>query len=108
LRVEGGFGVGWVRIMYVIFRGYWDLVPLVTGPVGALDTPTAVIDLPIQVYSQPSLDFPAGTIDGGIYVIVGWSPDLSWALLATPGGQVWLPATHFALRGIADNAPKIE
>lgn len=30
MRVEGDFGVGWVRILYTIFRGDWNVVPRVT------------------------------------------------------------------------------
>lgn len=105
IRVEGDFGVGWVRIMYIIFRGDWKAVPYVTEPVGALEMPVAVINYPHHVYSQPDLAYPAGTIEGGLYTIVGWSPGYTWALIETTLGNVWLPTTEFELRGIADNAP---
>lgn len=35
MRVEGDFGVGWVRILYTIFRGDWNVIPRVTEPVGS-------------------------------------------------------------------------
>ncbi len=105
IRVEGDFGVGWVRIMYVIFRGDWKAVPKVTEPVGKLEVPLAVVDYPHHVYSQPDLAYPAGTIEGNMYAIIGWSPGYKWALIETPLGNLWIPTDQFALRGIAENAP---
>jgi hypothetical protein len=107
IRVESEFGVGWVRIMYIIFRGQWDAVPKVTEPVGGLEIPLAVIDFPHHVYSQPDLAYPVGSIEGGIYSIIGWSPGYTWALIETPLGDVWIHSDEFALRGIADNVPII-
>lgn len=109
LRVEGAFGVGWVRIMYIIFRGNWSAVPLVTEPVGTLEAPMAFLGAGQYVYSQPNLDFPTGAIlPGGLYVIVGWTPGLGWAELETPLGNVWLPSDVFLVRGIPQNAPVVQ
>lgn len=108
IRVEGTYGEGWVRIMYVIFRGDWKAVPLVTKPVGKLEMPRAVVDFPHHVYGEPNALTPAGTIEGDIYTIVGWSSGYAWALIDTPLGDLWIFRDEFALRGIADNAPIIE
>ncbi|MBN1563050.1 MAG: SH3 domain-containing protein [Anaerolineae bacterium] len=107
IRVEGSYGVGWVRIMYIIFRGDWNAVPKVTEPVGNLELPRAVVNFPHNVYSQPDFAYPAGSIEGGVYTIVGWSPGFTWALIDTPLGKVWIHSDEFELRGIADNAPII-
>jgi uncharacterized protein YraI len=109
LRVEGAFGVGWVRIMHIIFRGTWSVVPAVTEPVGTLEVPMAYLGFSQYVYSQPNLDFPTGDrLPGGSYAIVGWTPDYSWALLETPQGNVWIPSEVFALQGTAQNAPVVQ
>lgn len=106
IRVEGTFGQGWVRIMYVIFRGDWKAVPFVTEPVGDLEMPQAVVNFPHNVYLVPN-GAPAGTIEGGIYTIVAWSSGYVWAQIETPLGLVWLHSAEFDLRGIVDNAPII-
>ena len=105
IRVEGAYGVGWVRIMYIIFRGDWNAVPKVTDPVGNLEMPLAVVNYPHNVYSQPDFAYPAGSIEGGIYTIVSWSPGYAWALIETPLGDLWINSAEFDLRGIAENAP---
>jgi uncharacterized protein YraI len=109
LRVEGDFGVGWVRILYIVFRGNWSAVPFVTEPVGTLEAPVAYLGVAQYVYSQPNLDFPTGgLLPAGLYVIVGWTPGLGWAELETPLGNVWLPSDLFLMRGIAQNAPVVQ
>jgi uncharacterized protein YraI len=107
LRVEGSYGVGWVRILHIIFRGYWTLVPVVTEPVGVLEVPMAIFYLPTIVYSQPSLDQPTGTVDEGFYPIISRTADYSWYLLQTPRGNVWLPASELAWSGTLDNVDAI-
>ncbi len=105
LRVQGDYGTGWVRIMYIIFRGNWDAVPLVTDPVGGLEMPLAIVGTPHHVYSQPAWDMPAGTIQPDLYTIVGRTRDFQWALIQTPLGEVWISFGEIEIRGIVENAP---
>jgi uncharacterized protein YraI len=110
LRVQGAYGTGWVRIMYIIFRGDWNQVPVVSEPVGTIEVPQAYVGFDALSYSQPSVDFPTGQQLPGdkFYNILGWTPDYQWALLQTPLGNVWLQIGQFELRGTAANAPVIE
>ncbi len=105
LRVQGAYGTGWVRIMYIIFRGNWDAVPAVTDPVGGLEMPLAIVGTPHHVYSQPAWDMPAGTIQPDLYTIVGRTADYKWALIQTPLGEVWISFGEIEIRGIVENAP---
>ncbi len=108
IRVEGDYGVGWVRIMYIIFRGNWAAVPRVTEPVGALEVPLAIVSVPHHVYSEPNWDYPTGTIQPELYPITGWTSDYRWARIQTPLGEVWLRSTEFEVRGIRTNAPVVQ
>ncbi|MBI5961089.1 MAG: SH3 domain-containing protein, partial [Chloroflexi bacterium] len=109
LRVSGSFGVGWVRIMHIIFRGVWDEVPVVTEPVGSLEIPMAVLEFDRIVYSQPDINLPTGAmLAGGLYNIIGWTADYKWAKIETPSGQVWIPSDQFLVRGTGNNAPVIQ
>jgi len=109
LRVEDDImGVGWVRIMYTIFRGNWDEVPLVTEPVGELKMPVAYIETPHNVYSQPNFAYPTGSVAPGLYTIVGRTADFGWAMIDSPLGNVWLRFDQFLLRGIAKSAPAVQ
>ncbi len=108
LRVEGDYGIGWVQSEFIIFRGDWPAVPVVTEPIGDLELPTAVIDFPHNVYAEPDFDFFIGTIEGGTYPIVGWNQALSWALIETDLGDVWISSEEFLMRGIAQNAPIVD
>lgn len=107
IRVEGPWGVGWVRIMYIIFRGDWSAVPLVTDPVGDLEMPVAIIATPHHVYAEPNLDQQVGAIAPDLYTIIGWSTRYQWALIQTPLGDVWIHSAEFEIRGNAANAPII-
>lgn len=108
LRVEGDFGVGWVRIMHIVFRGVWSSVPFVTEPVGALEMPVAIVNFPHHVYAQPNWEVQIGSITGGLYTIVGRSPDYKWALIDTPLGHAWINFSEIEIRGLIKNAPVIE
>lgn len=107
IRVEGHYGVGWVRILYIIFRGDWEAVPIVTEPVGSVELPQAYIHIPHDVYARPALDAHAGVIPPGSYTIIAWSPRYEWAQILTDLGKVWIPKDEFDLRGNGDNAPII-
>ena len=107
LRVQGDFGVGWVRILYIIFRGVWSAVPVVTEPVGALEAPLAIVNYPHHVYTQPSWEVQAGSIEGGLYPIVGRSANGQWVLIDTSLGQVWISLSEIEIRGLIGNAPVI-
>lgn len=105
LRVAGDFGVGWVHIDFIIFRGDWNAVPSVTEPIGALETPQAIVSTPHYVYSSPGWESRAGTIQPGLYPIVGWSQFYTWAQIQTDLGLVWINSAEFEVRGTAINAP---
>lgn len=108
LRVEGEFGVGWANVIYLIFRGDWSAVPRVTEPEGEIELPGALITSDQTVFSQPMSDMPLGTIPAGTYIIVGRNVDYSWAMLATPLGNVWIPYNLFYLQGVEANIPVIQ
>ena len=108
LRVEGSYGVGWVRIMHIIFRGVWDLVPSVTEPVGTLEVPLAIFYAPQTVYLTAGYDSPAGEVAAGNYPIVGKTADGGWWMLQTPLGSVWLPGAKLAWNGDLDNVSVVQ
>ena len=108
LRVEGNFGVGWVRILYIIFRGNWQAVPVINEPIGDIELPVTVVEIPRNVYSQPDLAYPAGTLVPGTYTIIGRTFEYSWALIATPLGNVWLPYNQLILRGVEASIPVVQ
>lgn len=108
IRVTGDFGVGWVRILYIIFRGNWNDVPVVTEPVGGLEMPVAIVEINHHVYSQPAWDYPAGALPPGLYTIIGWTADYKWAKIESPLGDVWIHVDEFLLRGTAVNAPVLQ
>ncbi len=107
IRVEGDYGVGWVRIMYTIFRGNWSAVPKVSEPVGSLEIPLAYVAITRPVYVEPRRDSFSTTVEAGLYPIAGWTSDYLWALIQTPLGDAWMHVDDFALRGIANNAPVV-
>ena len=94
--------------MYVIFRGYWNLVPTVTEPVGALEVPLAIFYLPQTVYSQPDLAYPAGDVEAGNYPIIGKTADGAWFMLQTPLGNTWLPGSKLAWFGDLSNVSVVQ
>lgn len=106
MRVEGSFGVGWVRIMYMTFRGNWDTVPQVTEPVGAFVTSVAVTGIDRTVYNAPT-GLPVGTIPAGTYVVVGRTDDWTWMLIATPLGNAWISSAEALFRGVAELIPVV-
>jgi uncharacterized protein YraI len=107
IRVEGPWGVGWVRILYIIFRGDWNAVPIVTEPVGDLEMPLAIINTPHHIYAEPNYELQLGSIAPDLYTIIGWSPYYEWALIQTPLGDGWIHSDEFEIRGFVDNAPII-
>jgi uncharacterized protein YraI len=107
LRVESPFGTGWVRIMYIVFRGDWSAVPLVTEPIGTIEMPVHIASLNIQVYSQPDIGYPAGEIPPGEYTIIGRNEARTWAQLQTPSGNVWIPYESLILRGVESLIPVV-
>ncbi len=112
LRVESDFGVGWVRIMYIIFRGEWTQVPPVTEPVGTISQPVALTEFPRTVYSEHALDMPiVGQMPAGTYPVIGRTRDGKWALISeTPLGDVWIPYNQglFYLQGIEELIPFVD
>jgi len=108
LRVEGDFGVGWVRIMFIVFRGNWNAVPEVTQPIGSIELPIAVVSINWQVYSQPDLAYPAGLLAPGEYTIIGRTADYTWGQLQTPTGNVWMPYAEIVLRGVESLIPVVQ
>ncbi len=108
MRVEReDFGIGWINSEFVIFRGDWVSVPVVREPVGEIELPVAYIEIPHNVYSQPSYDFPAGSIPPGLYTINGRNANFTWARIETHLGDVWINFDQIALRGIAASAPVV-
>ncbi|MBN1201369.1 MAG: SH3 domain-containing protein [Anaerolineae bacterium] len=108
LRVTGSFGTGWVRIMYIIFRGTWSAVPNVTEPTGQIELPVAVTCIDRTVYSQPSAVSQQSTLPPGTYTIIGRTANYEWALLQTPLGAVWIPYNVIILRGIEAAIPVVD
>jgi uncharacterized protein YraI len=108
LRVQSSFGVGWVRIMWVIFRGNWAAVPSVTEPAGTVALPIAVVSINRTVYALPDPASASQLLPPGSYTILGRTSDFKWALLATPLGNVWISYAQFTLRGIEAAIPVVQ
>ncbi|MBN1680518.1 MAG: hypothetical protein JW966_09510, partial [Anaerolineae bacterium] len=108
LRVEGDFGVGWVRILYTIFRGDWDTVPVVDMPVGEIELPVGVVSIVRPIYAQPYGIGQVGELMPDTYTIVGRTQDFAWVQLSTPSGVVWINVYHITLRGVSDNIPVVQ
>jgi hypothetical protein len=75
--------------------------------VGSIEQPVTLVEFPASIYSQPSLAFPAGTLPPGTYPIIGRNFDYTWALLATPTGNVWMPYGQLILQGVEALIPVV-
>lgn len=109
-RVEGDFGVGWVNMKFIIFRGQHWTVPFVTEPAGEIALPYAIVAIDRPVYTTWEGVEVAGTLPGGTqYTVLGRS-DNNWTMLQldTPLGRVWLNAGAVIFRGNPDLVPIIQ
>ncbi len=103
-RIEGDFGVGWVNMKYVIFRGQHWTVPFVTEPAGEIALPYAIVAIDRPVYTTWEGIEVAGTLPGGTQYTVLARSDDNWTMLQldTPLGHVWLNAGAVVFRGNPD------
>lgn len=106
-RIEGDFGVGWVNMKYVIFRGQHWTVPFVTEPAGEIALPYAIVAIDRPVYTTWEGIEVAGTLPGGTQYTVLARSDDNWTMLQldTPLGHVWLNAGAVVFRGNPDLVP---
>lgn len=108
-RIEGDFGVGWVRTRHILFRGDVNTVPVVTEPVGEIAPATAVTKGNVAVYTAPDGITQAGALTINTeYVITGHNVDWTWYQLDTPLGLVWIRAGDIYFRGDFDVVPLVQ
>lgn len=108
-RVEGDYGVGWVNVKYIIFRGLIGTVPTATEPVGELSKPYAMILIDRPVYTTPDQSTQAGILPAGTqYTVTGRTDRWSMLQLDTPLGLVWINYGATVFRGNPDLVPFIQ
>lgn len=107
-RVEGDYGVGWVNVRYILFRGYVTTVPVVTEPIGELAKPYAMILTDRSVYSTPDESQEVGVLPAGTqYNVVARTDRWSMLQLDTPLGLVWINYGATVFRGNPDLVPLV-
>lgn len=107
-RVEGDFGVGWVRTRYILFRGDVTMIPVVTEPRGEIASAIAVSQYATKYYADPSALTELGTLPANAeYEILGVNSEWTMFQIDTPYGQVWVKRSHIYFRGFYEVVPVI-
>lgn len=109
-RVEGDFGVGWVRTRYILFRGDVNTIPVVTEPMGEVAPNTVVMRRTAFVYSVPNpleANIVGSLAINTEHVITGRNPEWTMYQLQTELGLVWVRIENIYFRGFADQVPII-
>jgi hypothetical protein len=105
-RVEGDYGVGWVNVKYILFRGEIGTIPFASNPVGDLLPNQAYLFYDTTVYTEPNEVTTAGVLPGdALYNVVARRADWVMYQLDTPLGLVWVYAKNIAFRGDYDSVP---
>ncbi|NLX11423.1 MAG: SH3 domain-containing protein [Chloroflexi bacterium] len=109
-RVQSPFGVGWVSNLVVVFRGIFASVPVVSEPVGTLESATVIVDrFPATVYRNPNEDsFIIGIAPTGTTLtVIGRTADRLWWQVDTRSGSGFVTAGSVAFRGDAALVPLV-
>jgi uncharacterized protein YraI len=103
--VLGSFGQGWINIDFVLPRGDFRNVPLITNDVAlgnaTVASPTALVTGTVAVYTAPATNFgQIGVLYGPVEVnVVARTADFSWVQVNTSFGYGWVQASQVAVRG---------
>ncbi|MCB9435665.1 MAG: SH3 domain-containing protein [Anaerolineales bacterium] len=107
-RVEGDFGVGWVRTRYILFRGDVSMIPVVSEPLGEIASAIAVSQYATKYYADPNAVTELGTLpSNGEYEITGVNSEWTMFQIDTPYGRVWVKRAHVYFRGFYEVVPVI-
>ena len=109
-RVESPHGVGWVSGEIADFRGSISAVPVVSEPVGTLETSTVIADrAAVNVYQTPTTkSFILGVIPtSGVLVVTGITLDGDWFQVETTIGTGYVSVAEVAFRGDLDAVPGV-
>ena len=109
LRVNGGFGSGWVNAEFVIFRGEYANLAIIryqdaTGPT---NVPMAIVSAPINVYRGIGIDSGLlGTAPAGLNLqVTGRTLDGSWLRVQTDLGDGWVLTSTVTFQGNVNLVP---
>lgn len=109
LQVNTDLGAGWVNSEYVIFRGDYGNIGVITyaDAVGVLTQPVAVVSAPINVYLGPGVETGLlGTAPAGLELpVIGRTADGGWFQVSTQSGAGWVLASTVTFRGDAALVP---
>ncbi|MBN1680889.1 MAG: SH3 domain-containing protein [Anaerolineae bacterium] len=109
-RVNSPFGVGWISVTVVYFRGALDTVPIVTEPAGIVDVPTVIVDrFPAKIYRNPNPEsFVIGVAPTeAVLVVIGRSQDGDWWQVETDAGPGFVNTVDVAFRGDEAVVPRV-
>ncbi len=102
-KVRGSGGTGWVNSEFVIFRGDFGNVPILTyqDAAGQVTAPVVIVSAPINVYQGPGVDTGLlGTAPAGLTMpVLGGTSDGVWIQVQTSSGPGWVLASTVILRG---------
>ncbi len=105
LLVRGTFGIGWLNADFVLFRGNYASVPLISDAArfaaAAVERPVATFSAALTLYAAPGVNFGAiGFVTGpGELPIVARTANGAWVQLDTPAGFGWVLASQVLIIG---------
>jgi len=103
--VRGTFGTGWVFNEFILFRGVYDNVPVISDnaatALAVVETPVAIFSTALTLYAAPGVNFGAvAFINGpGELPVVARTADGSWVQVNSSAGYGWVLASQVVVRG---------
>lgn len=102
-------GDGWVNNEFVLFRGTFEVVPIIelSEAGGVIQTPVALIGNSAQLYAAPGTNFGLlGSVVGPVEApIVARTSDFDWVQINTSVGFGWVLASDVLIRGDVNLIP---
>ncbi len=102
-QVTGAFGAGWVNSEFVIFRGDFSTVSVVTydQALGAATIPEVIVGGPVNVYLGVGVETGLlGTAPSGLTMpVIGRTGDGNWLQVQTSSGAGWVLSSTVTFRG---------
>ncbi len=108
-QVQSVFGIGWVSAEFVIPRGDFRIVPVVSAPALLEQPRAAVTGRPVNVYIYPDTGSSVlgMALMGSELPISGKTGDGVWWQVTTNVGLGWVLQSDVALRGDATRIPVV-
>ena len=108
-QVQGAFGSGWVNSEFVIFRGNFSNVSIISyaAAIGTTSVPEAIVSAPVNVYLGAGVETGLlGTAPAGLVLpVIGRTANGAWLQVQTGSGIGWVLYSTVTFRGSNSAVP---